>query len=546
MAGNGKVFISHSHDDNARCAPLLAALDAWGVDYFFDTQGLGAGQQLNERIQQEIASRDIFVRICTAAVQRSFWMSLEVNAFRGLQAEDRKRGRGNRRVLINLILDGDYSREPFDNATLFIDGASRPRAVWLGELGRALGVSAPTKPAVSRRTLLGYGAAGAVTLASAAAAGALYLDYSSRTSIANAQPKYEPGKTIWELANASPKKDVPPVPAIGPDGRLYVITLVAIAAYDATHLSGVGASGGRPRQLWQQPFSAQFAFTVPAIFGSVVYFGVDGTLYAVKSSDGSKVWSSNLPQNDNGNLFSAPLLVNGLIYMITDSGNLYALSAKDGSVAWNAAIDPPLGSLSTASGPAVDGRTVYIGSYDHNFYALDAHTGSPVWKTLTRGKIISTPVVANGIVYFGSADGYVYALRAHDGSVKWKYLTADEVQSTPSVADGVVYIASNDGYLYTLDADTGKPYWRAPIGDYDPTTKTISNGGAVTCQPAISGDAVCVIDRNNYVVRSYTRHDGTQRWFHQSADNLQNADPLADNGLILFGSGDQNLYAYGA
>jgi hypothetical protein len=99
---------------------LCRTLDAWGLDYFFDTQGLGAGQQLNETIQREISSRDILLRVCSAATQRSFWMSLEVSAFRGLQANDHRQGHSDRRLLINLILDGDYSREPFDAATLFI------------------------------------------------------------------------------------------------------------------------------------------------------------------------------------------------------------------------------------------------------------------------------------------------------------------------------------------------------------------------------------------------------------------------------------------
>jgi outer membrane protein assembly factor BamB len=542
MAGNGTVFISHSHDDNARCAPLLAALDAWGVDYFFDTVGLSAGQQLSERVQRELTSRDIFLRICTAAVQRSFWMNLEVNAFRGLQAEDRKRGRGDRRTLINLILDDDYSREPFDKATLFIDGASRPRAVWLGELGRALGVAAPTKSSVSRRTVLAYGAAGVVTLSAAAAAGALYLDYSSRISAANALPRYKPGKIVWQIDHASGKKDVPPDPCVGADGHLYVNNGFAFTAYDPTHLSG-----GKPRQLWQQLFTTQNIFTAPVVYGGRVYFGTDYTLYALKTSDGSTIWTIKLPQSDGGNNFSTPLLAGGLMYELSDSGNLYAFNIKDGSVAWSVAIEAPLGALaSTASGPAVDSTAVYIGSTDHTFYAYDARSGSPLWKALTRGKIISTPVVVNGVVYFGSGDNYVYALHTHDGSLKWKYLTGNDVQSTPSVTAGVVYIASNDGYLYTLDAETGKPYWRAPIGDYDPTSHSVSNSGPVTCQPAITGDAVSVIDRTVWVVRSYDRQDGTQRWFHQSADNVQNADPVADNGLILFGSGDQTLYAYGA
>ena len=145
MRGNGKVFISHAHDDNERCAPLLAALDAWGVDYWFDTRRLEAGDDLSHAIQKAIAARDIFVRICTPAAQRSYWVRLETGAFRGLQARQHRGGGEATRVLINLILDAAYDPEPFDFAHIFIDASARPRREWLAELRRALGVSALTE-----------------------------------------------------------------------------------------------------------------------------------------------------------------------------------------------------------------------------------------------------------------------------------------------------------------------------------------------------------------------------------------------------------------
>src|SRR5262252_7868854 len=99
MAGNGRVFISHVHEDNARVAPLLAALDAWGVDYWFDTQQLGAGQQISERVQHALAERDVFMLVGSPAANRSMWTPLELQAFRGLQAADRQAGRAGRQVV---------------------------------------------------------------------------------------------------------------------------------------------------------------------------------------------------------------------------------------------------------------------------------------------------------------------------------------------------------------------------------------------------------------------------------------------------------------
>src|SRR5258708_19905398 len=86
--GNGRVFISHSHDDNARIILLLAALDAWGVDYWFDMQGLSAGQRRDERVQPELTTRDVFLRICTYALRRSFWPHPKATAFRARPAAD--------------------------------------------------------------------------------------------------------------------------------------------------------------------------------------------------------------------------------------------------------------------------------------------------------------------------------------------------------------------------------------------------------------------------------------------------------------------------
>lgn len=539
MAHNGRVFVSHSHDDNTRCAPLLTALDAWGIDYFFDTQGLGAGQQLNERIQQELTSRDILLRVCTGATQRSFWMSLEVNAFRGLQANDQRRGQSDRRMLINLILDGDYSREPFDAATLFIDASNRPRQIWLADLARALGVVGHGgAPRLSRRALLGYGAATAVTVGSAAAAGALYAGYHPVSAEAAATP-HPAGSRVWQLKHASSKRDIPPNPTIA-GTTLYVMSGLTLAAYDLTRTTSAG-----PAVLWHENFSPQFVYNSVAAYGATLYLALDDTLYSLNAANGAKRWNASLPAGDTSSINTTPLLAGNAVYALSETGSLYAFSAKDGSALWHTSIEQPARLLHQASGPAADDTQVYIGSIDHHIYALSAKDGSVAWKTLTRGKVTSSPTVLNGVVYIGSSDNYIYALNAHDGSVKWKYLTGGDVNSSPAVVDGVVYIASDDKHLYTLDAETGKPYWRAPIGHVD-SLGIISESGPITCRPAVTGDAVAVIDTIFFAIRAYNRSDGELRWTYTSEDSVQNADPIGAHGIIFFGSGDDTLYAFGA
>lgn len=69
MLCNGKVFISHSHEDNERCQPLLKALQTWGVDYWYDKEQLLPGRPITAKIQQAINNRHVFVKICSVAAQ---------------------------------------------------------------------------------------------------------------------------------------------------------------------------------------------------------------------------------------------------------------------------------------------------------------------------------------------------------------------------------------------------------------------------------------------------------------------------------------------
>jgi TIR domain len=85
-----KIFISHAHDDTERCKPLLAALDALGVDYWFDQQRVDAGHNLSDSIQKAIEERDIFLRTCTPAAQQSRLVKLETGV---CVAEDNDLGR---------------------------------------------------------------------------------------------------------------------------------------------------------------------------------------------------------------------------------------------------------------------------------------------------------------------------------------------------------------------------------------------------------------------------------------------------------------------
>ena len=56
-----RIFVSHSHQDNAWCSQFVDALALAGFDVWFNKQGLYVGDQWISRIETELESRDVFL-----------------------------------------------------------------------------------------------------------------------------------------------------------------------------------------------------------------------------------------------------------------------------------------------------------------------------------------------------------------------------------------------------------------------------------------------------------------------------------------------------
>ncbi len=488
MWGNGKIFVSHAHDDNARCEPLLAALDAWGLDYWFDTQQLDAGAQLTERLQRAIAERDVFLRICTGATRASYWMTLEFNAFRGLQLEEQKQRRSgtNRRLSINLILDGAYAAAatPGDSHTeradALVDATASPPAVWLAQLRAALGIAPQrARQGISRRAAIGLGAAAVVT---AAATGTTIVLKSQSGPTLTHVPK--PKKVPFAVPNAQtldPRMlwyfgsgDSVPAVALGPQS-LYLN-------------SGDGFYALSPADgsiIWTNPTVTGNSTQVPVLAGDMIYaLGGLGKLTAMSATNGSGRWTV-----DTKNLlgFGGIAGTGQSIVVPADDGSLVAYNTSDGSTRWQS---PSLGKTGLGSPiPIVSAGMVLMG-LGSVFSAVSASDGTIKWQYQTGGDIRSPGVAAGDTVYFGSKDAKLYAVDIASGTLKWRMTASTEVDNTPALSQGVVYIGVGS-ILHALEAATGKELWKVPVGDVDASGK-VTSFDYVSAAAAVDGDAIYV------------------------------------------------------
>ena len=146
-------------------------------------------------------------------------------------------------------------------------------------------------------------------------------------------------------------------------------------------------------------------------------------------------WSLDL---DVTNSITAPLAVNGILYLGAGQGVVYAVEAKSGRQLWR----------------------------------YDAKSPEVAGKKLRAGWGIRGIAFWGNRVYTGTTDGRLIALNAKDGTVAWSVQTVDPqdgavITGAPRAYNGKILIGFSGedfaplrGYVTAYDAETGKQAWR--------------------------------------------------------------------------------------
>jgi alcohol dehydrogenase (cytochrome c) len=141
-------------------------------------------------------------------------------------------------------------------------------------------------------------------------------------------------------------------------------------------------------------------------------------------------------------LEAAPLVVDGVLYLVGMQNNVYAADAVTGKLLWTY-IHPwpdnaPIPGNKGARGLAIGDGLVYMASQDDHIVALDAKTGEVAWNVATddvfkcRCTLTSAPLYVKGKVITGVAGGdgpfrgYLNALDAKTGKLLWHFNTIPE------------------------------------------------------------------------------------------------------------------------
>ena len=138
---------------------------------------------------------------------------------------------------------------------------------------------------------------------------------------------------------------------------------------------------------------------------------------------------------------TAPIVVNGVMFLTTSFNHVYAVDAVTGQEFWH--YKHKLGPIVTVCcgnnnrGVAINGDRLYMGTIDAKLVALDAKTGKLLWEKQIADpdkgySETMAPAVVDGKVIIGTNGGeygirgFVKAFDANDGKELWTFYTIPE------------------------------------------------------------------------------------------------------------------------
>lgn len=255
---------------------------------------------------------------------------------------------------------------------------------------------------------------------------------------------------------------------------------------------------------------------------------------------------------------------------------LQARGRPEGNAMWGFDVTSPFDTLWTVdtgfeffSAPALVEDVLYLGCNDGRFRAIDAPTGATIWSRPVTCGICGEAAVCSTAVYFGGQDGYVYALDRCSGQQLWRSGLGYHVFSDVALLDTLVLAGNSQGSVAALDAANGYPVWSDTPGGvvlgpahqdslivfstesgkiraYSPdgTILWSKSFSAQASPPSISGERVYV-GFSNGVVRCLSAASGQILWqidLVQPALRAVLARPVVRDSLVLVGSCSNALH----
>jgi outer membrane protein assembly factor BamB len=177
--------------------------------------------------------------------------------------------------------------------------------------------------------------------------------------------------------------------------------------------------------------------------------------------------------------------------------------------------------------------------------AQAASAPKTAWSTLLNVPVYTPPQAQDGSLFLTSlqpSGPNLFALDGQTGKKLWSYATQGAIGIPPTLGKTQVFVASDIGnthYLRAIDAKTGLLIWqytRNQPPECMCSQASILSGGMLFAQS----------DGHSLYAFAPTGAAPSKRLWHFPGNGAPLTSPVVADGLVVFGSGDHNVYALDA
>jgi outer membrane protein assembly factor BamB len=326
----------------------------------------------------------------------------------------------------------------------------------------------------------------------------------------------------------------------------------------------------------------------------VVYIGAkNGFLWAV-NSDGTIKWKKKIAENLAG---SSPVLTEDGkgIYIGEQAhpGRMFFINSSDGSIIWTYDLPAPDhlqgtpepgqklgGGINSTPSISYDGRTLYFGTgnwmecnpceediYDDRLFALDVSAKEPKLKWILKGSEVdpvqnkfrlsiwpSPSIAPDGSIYVSNFNGFLYHLADQGDHFEILHrfnfhtirsekavreLIPPEIWSSCAIdRDGTVFISSNDGQMWAFHPDLSVK-WNYKYA-YD------GKFYEAFASPIITPNGLVIMGNEKGYLNGHDKENGELVWkFPQTDDPPEEwwrTPSVNENGILILGSEKSGKY----
>lgn len=281
------------------------------------------------------------------------------------------------------------------------------------------------------------------------------------------------GKQVWQV-----ELDIPvSAGAGGGDG------VILIGTYEGTIIALDETNGTR---LWDKKLSSEVLAPAKVADGVVVVRTSDGRVSGLSATDGSTLWGYHravplLSLRGAG----APVLAEGKVIAGYASGKLVALSISDGAVIWEKSITVPSGRteldriVDIDSAPVIKEGIVYVVAYNGQIAGLNLENGRKYWSRDMSSRS-GLDAAFDDAVYVTDNDGYVWALQDGTGDALWRQTRLLRRKGTaPVIVGDNVIVGDFEGYVHLISRQDGHFTSRLKIANSPIRSKPVVKDGLV-------------------------------------------------------------------